>query len=256
MVSELYCDGLGACIGECPVGAISLIEAEAQAYDEVATIERIAARGRNTIIAHLKHLAQHKQNQYIQQAVQWLRANGHSISPSDFMPDEATHKTLHTMTPQHHAGCPGSASHDFRSVAAVAPSAAEPQPSQLRQWPVQLHLLNPAAPYLVNSDLLVAADCTAFAVGDFHNNFLKGKTLAIACPKLDSNKEIYVEKIAEMIDSAKLNTITVMIMQVPCCGGLMQIIKMAQEKAQRKIPVKKIVISLQGEVLSEEWAMN
>lgn len=268
MISELYCDGLGACIGDCPVGAIELIEAEALAYDEVATIERIVSKGRNTVIAHLKHLAHHKQTDYIQQAVKWLRANGHDIQPSDFIPDEETHRELHaiahapkTATPiipvnqpntGHHAGCPGSAARDFRNIA-PSPSTATAPTSQLRQWPVQLHLLNPQASYLKSADLLIAADCTAFAVGDFHNRFLIGKTLAIACPKLDTNKEIYVEKITDMIDKSLLNTITVVIMEVPCCGGLTQLVKMAIEQASRKIPLKKIVVSTQGEVLSEEW---
>jgi len=264
MISELYCDGLGACIGDCPVGAIELIEAEALAYDEVATIERIATTGRATVIAHLKHLAHHKQSEYIQQAVKWLRANGHDIAPSDFIPDEETHRQLHTMihtpkvatpvTTQHQSGggCPGSAARDFRAVT-PAPSVSGSQPSQLRQWPVQLHLLNAQASYLKGADLLVAADCTAFSVGNFHDKFLKGKSLAIACPKLDSNKEIYVEKLVDMIELSLLNTITVMIMEVPCCGGLSQLVKVAVERATRKVPLKKIVIGTQGEVLSEEW---
>lgn len=266
MISELYCDGLGACIGECPVGAIELVEAEALPYDETATIERIAANGRNTVIAHLKHLANHKQAEYIQQAVKWLRANGHDIKPSDFMPDEATHQQLHAQahgfkpaTSAHThggGGCPGSAMRDFRQVTPTPVAANNTnvsQPSQLRQWPVQLHLLNPQAPYLNGADLLVAADCTAFSVGNFHDGFLKGKALAIACPKLDSNKEIYVEKLTEMIDRSRLNTITVMMMEVPCCGGLQQLVSMALAKAQRKVPMKKIIISIQGEVLEEEW---
>jgi hypothetical protein len=100
---------------------------------------------------------------------------------------------------------------------------------------------------------LLAADCAAFAVGDFHGTFMSGKSLAIACPKLDSGMEIYVEKLAAMIDLSHINTITVAIMEVPCCGGLMSIVAEAQRRASRKVPVKKVVISLQGETLSEEW---
>lgn len=77
--------------------------------------------------------------------------------------------------------------------------------------------------------------------------------MAIACPKLDSNKEVYVEKITKMIDSAKINTLTVVIMEVPCCGGLMQIAKMAADKAMRKVPIKQVIIGLQGEVKNETW---
>jgi Pyruvate/2-oxoacid:ferredoxin oxidoreductase delta subunit len=263
MISELYCDGLGACIGECPVGAIELVEAEALPYNETATIKRIAATGRNTVIAHLKHLANHKQAEYIQEAVKWLRANGHDIKPSDFMADEATHQQLHAQahgfkpaaaTHVHESGgCPGSAMRDFRQLAPTPVATNSTVASQLRQWPVQLHLLNPQAPYLNGADLLVAADCTAFSVGNFHDVFLKGKALAIACPKLDSNKEIYIEKLAEMIDRSRLNTITVMMMEVPCCGGLQQLVSMALAKAQRKVPMKKIIVSLKGEILAEEW---
>jgi hypothetical protein len=100
---------------------------------------------------------------------------------------------------------------------------------------------------------LLAADCAAFAVGDFHTTFMQGKSLAIACPKLDSEMDSYVEKLAIMIDMSHINTITVAIMEVPCCGGLMSIVAEALRKASRKVPVKKIVISLQGKIMSEEW---
>ena len=125
--------------------------------------------------------------------------------------------------------------------------------SQLRQWPVQLHLLNPMAPYFKNADVLLAADCVAFAMGNFHADHLKGKILAIACPKLDSNKESYVEKIRAMIDESHINTLTVMMMEVPCCGGLQQLAQQALQKAKRKVPLKALVVSLRGEVLNEEW---
>ena len=127
------------------------------------------------------------------------------------------------------------------------------QPSELRQWPVQMHLVNPNAPYLRGSDLLLAADCVAFSMGNFHSNHLKGKSLAIACPKLDHGTDIYVEKLTAMIDIAKVNTITVMMMEVPCCGGLLQMVKNALANASRKVPVKQMIISLSGEVMNEGW---
>jgi len=127
------------------------------------------------------------------------------------------------------------------------------QQSELRQWPVQLHLINPQAPYYRGADVLIAADCTAFAMGDFHQRFLKGRSLAIACPKLDSNMEVYVNKITAMIDHAQVNTITVMIMQVPCCGGLLQIVKTSASAAQRKVPIKLMVVSIEGNIIKEEW---
>ena len=99
----------------------------------------------------------------------------------------------------------------------------------------------------------MAADCVAYSVGDFHKDYLKGKSIAIACPKLDEGQDIYVEKIASFIDDAKINTLTVMTMQVPCCAGLVSIAQQALQSAKRKIPVKSIVVNLQGGILSEEW---
>jgi hypothetical protein len=116
-----------------------------------------------------------------------------------------------------------------------------------------LHLVNPEAPYYQGSDLLLAADCTAFAAGDFHGRLLRGRSLAIACPKLDIEMERYVEKLTAMIDMAQVNTITVAIMEVPCCGGLMGLVSKALEKARRKVPVKQVVMSVSGDILTEEW---
>ena len=127
------------------------------------------------------------------------------------------------------------------------------QPSELRQFPVQLHLLNPNAGFLRGANLLLAADCTAFASGEFHSRFLKGKALAIACPKLDSNTQSYIDKLIELIDVAQIDTLTVLIMEVPCCGGLVRIVQMAREEAKRNVPVKVIVLSVQGDVKKEEW---
>ena len=130
---------------------------------------------------------------------------------------------------------------------------SQPLVSQLTQWPVQLHLLNPQAGYFRGADVVLAADCAAYAYSDFHNRFIRNHTLAIACPKLDSNKEEYVKKMIDMIDSAEINTLTVVIMEVPCCGGLVSLARMASEQAQRKVPVKVVVIGVQGEIKDERW---
>ena len=127
------------------------------------------------------------------------------------------------------------------------------QPSELRQWPVQMHLVNPEAPYFKSADLLLAADCVAFSMGGFHSNHLKGKSLAIACPKLDQETNSYIEKLTAMIDIAKVNTITVMMMEVPCCGGLLNMVRTALVSASRKVPVKKMIVGINGEVLQENW---
>ena len=150
-------------------------------------------------------------------------------------------------------GCPGSRMQDFRKKDDTQAEATGTRPSELRQWPIQLHLVSPMAPYYQKADLLLSADCVAYTAGDFHKDYLKGKSIAIACPKLDEGQEVYVEKIQSLIDDAKINTLTVMTMQVPCCGGLVATAQQAAQSAKRKIPIKSIVISLQGGVLSEEW---
>ena len=127
------------------------------------------------------------------------------------------------------------------------------QPSALRQWPVQLHLINPGAGYFQGGDLLVAADCVAYAMGNFHSNHLQNKSLVIACPKLDSRQEVYQQKITALIDQSQVNTLTVMIMEVPCCGGLLQLVQDAASQAERKVPVKAIQVGVQGQVLAEQW---
>lgn len=162
-------------------------------------------------------------------------------------------------------GCPGSKPIDFnidlskvdeavnQAKNEAAQTAGEDAPSELRQWPVQLHLLNPQAGYFKNADVLLAADCVAFAMGNFHNKYLKGKTLAIACPKLDSNKESYIEKLTSMITNSNINTLSVLMMEVPCCGGLIQMATMARQMSGKNIPIKKTIVGLQGQLLSEEW---
>ena len=150
-------------------------------------------------------------------------------------------------------GCPGSRMQDFREDTKGGKEEVGKRQSQLRQWPIQLHLVSPEAPYYQKSDVLLAADCVAYSVGDFHKDYLKGKSIAIACPKLDEGQDVYVEKIKSFMDDAKINTLTVMTMQVPCCGGLVAMAEQALQSAKRKVPVKSIVVSLQGDVLSEDW---
>lgn len=242
LVSDLFCDGLGACVGECPKGAIKVVERQAQAYDERKVMENIAAKGENTIKAHLKHLNEHNEEAYIAQAIDYLKENG--IPVPDYK-DASAHQC-------HGGGCPGSAEENF------SPAEKEELPdaddfSMLSQWPIQLHLLNPQASFLKGADLLLAADCAAFSSARFHGKYLKGKSLAIACPKLDSGIESYVDKLITMIDEAKLNTISIIRMHVPCCGGLTRIAQTALQRATRKVPVKEIMIDAQANVLKEEW---
>ncbi|MDD3739085.1 MAG: 4Fe-4S ferredoxin [Lentimicrobiaceae bacterium] len=251
IISELYCDGLGACIGDCPVGAITIEKREAEPYDERAVIERIAIKGETTILAHLKHLKDHGETEYFQQAINYMKEN-------DIKGDLSSIKTREAGVnnkPKMACGCPGSMERTFAKPSQVGVGFTPTQAitSQLTHWPVQLHLLNPQAGFFQKADVVIAADCTAYAFAYFHDRFIRNHTLAIACPKLDSNKEVYVAKITEMIDLAQINTITVVIMEVPCCGGLVQLVRTATENASRKVPIKKIVIGVQGEIKEESW---
>ena len=152
-----------------------------------------------------------------------------------------------------HGGCPGARTMDFSDPAVKAEAQGGTRPSQLRQWPVQLHLVSPAAPYFQNADVLLTADCVAYTLGDFHKDHLDGHSLAVACPKLDAGQDSYREKLTALIDDAKINTLTVMIMEVPCCTGLLRLAQSAAAAASRKIPIKSKIVSVRGEVLSEEW---
>lgn len=242
LTGDLLCDGLGACIGHCPEDAISIEEREAESYNEIKVIENIIPQGKEVVEAHLQHLDEHNEKGYLKEALDYLDQKNYKI---DFKPVKTG-----TEKPDHHqGGCPGSRAFSFEKK--ETDETGERQ-SHLTHWPVQLHLISPASPHYKGSDLLVAADCTAFTVGDFHSDFLKGKTLAIACPKLDDGQEVYVEKITALIDEAKVNTITVMVMQVPCCGGLVRLVQQAASISKRKVPIKYVVISIRGEVLSEE----
>jgi NAD-dependent dihydropyrimidine dehydrogenase PreA subunit len=251
LISDLFCDGLGACIGHCPEGAIELEEREAESYNERKVMETIAQKGRNTILAHLDHLRDHNEEDYLKEAIRYIKENNIDMSP--------TKEQFEESKPSFH-GCPGAKTMDLRvpeeKNETTGSSSSDPLniPSELRQWPIQLHLLNPQASYFKNADVVLAADCIAFSMGNFHSKYLKGKSLAIACPKLDSNKESYVEKLTSMIKDTRINSLTVLMMEVPCCGGLLQMAKMARENSGRNVPIKMATISIKGEVLEEEWA--
>ena len=244
MISDLYCDGLGACIGDCPVGAITLEEREAEPYDEIAVMERLLPKGERTIKAHLLHLKDHNETELFAQGLSYLKAHHIEI-------DMESERNEQKSCAQAFSACPGSREMSFAPQRPATP--IDYLPSQLRQWPVQLHLLNPQAGYFRGADVVLAADCTAYAYGNFHARFLRNRTLAIACPKLDSNKEVYVSKLIDMINGAQINTLTVVIMEVPCCGGLLQLVRMALEQASKKVPVKKIVIGIEGDIIGESW---
>lgn len=266
LVSDLMCDGLGACIGHCPQGAITMETREAEPYNETLVIQQMAAKGKNTVIAHLRHLLDHDESDLIREGVTWMK---HHPDALDFKVEEViavihpekTRKeaiSIAAMAPAAQpamGGCPGSMTREIEREEFPGQSEPAPmvQPSQLKQWPVQFHLVNPAAGYFQGADLLLAADCSAYTLGNFHSTYLKGKSLVIACPKLDSNQEIYMQKLVRLIDQSRINTIHVLVMEVPCCGGLLRLVQQALKMAVRKVPVKATVVSIGGEVLSEDW---
>ena len=234
LVSDLFCDGLGACIGNCPKGAITIEEREAEPYDERKVMDRIVTQGENTIIAHLKHLKDHGEDGLYKIAADFLAEKGITVG-------------VEKKAPEHgHGGCPGSAARHF---SAVRKGEASSGASALETWPVQLRLVNPNAPYFDDADLLVSADCAAFAYGNFHDRFLKGKVPVIFCPKLDQDVESYIEKMARILSSHTIRSITVVRMVVPCCGGTSYVVKEALARAGKDIPVTDVVISLEGNIL-------
>ena len=151
-------------------------------------------------------------------------------------------------------GCPGAKMVDLRNEGNQEETTGKVT-SQLKQWPIQLHLISPTAPYYERADVLLTADCVAYAMGGFHPEQLKGKSIAIACPKLDEGQDVYAAKIKSWLEDARINTLTVLIMQVPCCMGLLNLAQEAVQSSAVKVPIKAIVVSLQGEILSEQWAM-
>ena len=213
VVNEVFCDGLGACMEGCPTGALTIIEREAPEFSEEA-VEK-----------HLENLKETETHDHC--------ATGEIGNIA--------------------CNCAGSAAKTFDLSGIDAPVNSGNVSSQLRHWPVQMNLISPLAPYYKNADVLLAADCTAFSFGGFHSELLKGKSLAIACPKLDQGHESYIEKIRSLIDDAKINTLTVAMMEVPCCSGLLKLAQEAVKRASRKVPIKYIIISSQGELLKEEW---
>lgn len=238
LISDLFCDGLGVCIGHCPEGAIAVLEREAEPYDERRVMENIARQGENTIIAHLKHLKDHGEEKFLSEALGYLKEKGISVKEKNEKPKPVFQ------------GCPGSREIDRRpQIAGNTDADQGPQESQLRQWPIQLALLNPNAPYFKNSDLVITADCVPFAYAGFHQDILKGKALVMFCPKLDASMENYVEKLAMIFQNQGIKSITLVHMEVPCCFGIKAVTEKALKQAGLTIPMVEKVITIEGELL-------
>lgn len=227
LISDLMCDGLGACLGDCPTGAMQVIQREAQAYDERQVMINIIKGGGKVIKAHLEHMLDHNEFDYYATAIAVL-------------------KEKNITTPAHQRQ-PIKTKREASSVTTGATqSIQQPLSSQLSHWPIQLHLINPTNPDFNNADLLLAADCSAFAAPDFHRKYLAGKKLLIACPKLDENQDSYIEKLNLLIRYGQLKSLTILRMDVPCCGGLKQLTQKAQKQIKHAITVNEITINKHG----------
>jgi len=246
LVSDLFCDGLGACIGTCPIGAIAVEEREAEPYDEAKVMENIVKLGPRVILAHLRHLKEHNETDILKQALDFLEDRKINLPPdTEFGDHSCTDKSN-----LHGGGCPGAAMRDMRGNLEEEnmPLNARPK-STLQNWPVQLKLLNPHAPYLREAEFLVVADCVPFAFADFHQRFLKGKVMITFCPKLDSGIEDYIEKLTVLFKDNSIRSVTVVHMEVPCCSGMVQILQQALRQSQKTIPIREYTVSISGEII-------
>lgn len=209
LLADRLCDGLGDCLGECPQGAIQIDQREAEDFDE----EAVAV-----------HLKQRDLPGARESVIAGIQPSGGGCPSSQFV----------QLDP---GGPRGHQTHE------------DHMPSELSHWPVQLRLLSPAAPILRGAHLLLSADCVPVAFPGFHQELLKGRAVAVACPKLDDPRG-YTEKLSEMIRLNELQEITVAHMQVPCCSGLLMLALEARRASGQNVPVTEIVIGVQGEVLA------
>ena len=213
LLKEIFCDGLGACLDVCPTDALKVVDKDVAGYDSQAAFKHV-----------LKTRGEEAAGQ----------VHGISARASQAGPE---------MT-----GCPGSMAREIPKASPAAGGNLDAR-SELSQWPIQLHLVSPHAPYFNNSDLLVAADCTAFSLGSFHQDLLRGKKLVIACPKLDDTTP-YVEKLAEILRHNTVYSLTVAVMTVPCCTGLVRMVERAVELSGARVNLKRVVIALDGTIQS------
>jgi len=220
LIADNLCDGLGACLGDCPVDAITIEEREADEFDEVAVED------------HLKQIGRKPQPHHHEAA-----------APSGGCPSAAVKSFA---APAAGGGCPSAKTMNFSEQKEEQSQSVGSRPSRLAQWPIQLHLLPPTAPFFQNADVVLAADCAPFAYADFQEDLLKGKALAIACPKLD-NTEPYVDKLVAMITQSNIKSLTVVHMEVPCCNGLIFMARQAIEKSGRDIPFDTVCIGIRGD---------
>ncbi|MDD5130041.1 MAG: 4Fe-4S binding protein [Candidatus Omnitrophica bacterium] len=237
LVSDLFCDGLGACIGHCPQGAITIEEREAVAYDENKVIANIVKQGPNVIKAHLRHLQEHGELVYLKQAMDFLKKNNINI----VLGRAGSHGSGATV-------CPGSKSFELKKLPSTKHAGiTQHQESELVQWPVQLLLVPTHAPYFSGAHLLISADCVPFTYANFHRDLLKGKMLVIGCPKLD-DLSLYQQKLEQIFSNNEIKSVTYAHMEVPCCLGLLPIIKAALKSSGKEVPFEDVTVTIKGEI--------
>ncbi len=231
-IDEDLCSGCGACVPSCHEGAIQIIDGKARLVADKYCDGLGACLGECPTGA--------------------LRVVERE---ADVFDEEAVKAHLEAAKPpqarQAHA-CPSARMmKQLEPRPAAVPAQAGPQPSELGHWPVQIRLVAPHAPFLEGADLLVAADCVPVAYAGFHQDFLRGKAVMIGCPKFDDAQE-YVEKFAGIFGTANVKSITVVVMQVPCCQGLPLIVRKGLELAGKEVPGEKVIISLEGAILARQ----
>lgn len=212
LVSDKYCDGLGDCLPACPTGAIEIIEREAVLYDQEAANEK------------------HIQEQMKNSGLPACTCSGGTTR--NIVRETAVSKVCQCQTEKEKKD------NQINN---------QKQNAELQNWPVQLKLVNPGADYFNHADLLIAADCVAYAYGNFHRDFIKNRITVIGCPKLDDN-EYYTEKLTEIFTRNNIDSITVIRMEVPCCSGIFKAVKTAMLNAKNIVPYKELVIGIDGEV--------
>ena len=244
LISDLFCDGLGACIGECPQKAITIELREAEEYDEIKVMEVMIEKSDAVINAHLRHLEEHKEMILFQQAMDFLKLYERNTNYSF---EEKKVKE---------SGCAGSKMMDLGFIKKQNPNQeVERQDSMLDQWPVMLHLVNPMAPYLKNKELVILSTCSPVASANVHQDYIKGRSVIIACPKLDYT-DPYPEKLKTIFDMAKTPKAIVVRMEVPCCGGLTQMAFMGANNSTNKMILEEHTLSVTGELINKRVILN
>jgi Pyruvate/2-oxoacid:ferredoxin oxidoreductase delta subunit len=244
LVSEIFCDGLGACLGHCPEGAINLEENDAEPYSERMVIETILSNIPSFPGGQLEHLLEHNEKELYNDAINILNEYKVQI-PINQIPVFKADKS---------SGCPGSKTIDSRKNSQKIEHVSDKSKSksELRQWPLQLHLVSPKASYFVESELVIMSTCGPIASAEIHRKYLKNRAVVIACPKLD-NTEPYTEKLSQIYSKSMTPRVIVVIMEVPCCKGLSQIAVLAATLSNREdIIVEEHTLSLDGTLMNIE----